>query len=134
MRLRRRGEVHDLYRAQTQRRFIKSHTPLDGLPAAGGVTYICVGRDPRDVALSWRAHLANLDFPAAIAALAAAVEPGDSFGPPPDRPDFADEREAFLHWVDDPTPLQELPMSLEVRPLGRYGQGYDKTKARVLGP
>jgi hypothetical protein len=112
MRLRRRGDVHDLYRAQKHRRFIKSHTPLDGLPAAAGVTYICAGRDPRDVALSWRAHLANIDFEVAFAALAAAIEPGDSFGPPPDRLDFADEREAFLHWVDDPTPPSEMAMSL----------------------
>src|SRR5205823_3162597 len=31
---------------QTHRRFIKSHTPLDGLPFDERVTYICVGRDP----------------------------------------------------------------------------------------
>jgi aryl sulfotransferase len=29
--------------AQQHRRFIKSHTPLDGLPYDGRVTYICVG-------------------------------------------------------------------------------------------
>ena len=37
--------------AQTHRRFIKTHTPFDGLPYDDRVTYICVGRDPRDVAL-----------------------------------------------------------------------------------
>ena len=36
--------------AQTHRRFIKTHTPLDGLPHDPRVTYIGVGRDPRDVA------------------------------------------------------------------------------------
>ena len=36
--------------AETHRRFIKTHTPLDGLPFDEHVTYICVGRDPRDVA------------------------------------------------------------------------------------
>ena len=112
MRLRRRADVHAVYNAQTHRRFIKSHTPLDGLPSAPGVTYLCVGRDPRDVALSWRAHLANLDFEAALTALAAALEPGDVFGPPPDRPQFADELDAFLHWVDDPTPPEEMAMNL----------------------
>jgi|SRR5581483_8025765 len=112
MRLRRRADVHALYGAQTHRRFIKSHTPLDGLPAAPGLTYICVGRDPRDVALSWRNHMANIDFEAAIAALAGAVEPGDNFAPPPPRPEFDGEREAFLHWVDDPTPLPDVAMSL----------------------
>src|SRR6266550_8278887 len=29
--------------AQRHRRFIKSHTPLDGLPFDGRATYICVG-------------------------------------------------------------------------------------------
>ena len=33
--------------AQTHRRFIKTHTPYDGLPHDDRVTYICVGRDPR---------------------------------------------------------------------------------------
>jgi aryl sulfotransferase len=112
MRLRRRADVHALYGAQTHRRFIKSHTPLDGLPAAPGVTYICVGRDPRDVAVSWRAHLANLDFDAAFAALAAAIEPGDNFPPPPPPDDSADEREAFLRWIDDPAPPEAVPMNL----------------------
>ena len=36
--------------AQTHRRFIKSHTPFDGPPRDPNVTYICVGRDPRECA------------------------------------------------------------------------------------
>lgn len=35
---------------------IKTHTALDGLPWDDRVTYVCVGRDPRDVALSWDNH------------------------------------------------------------------------------
>ena len=112
MRLRRRKDVFDLYEAQTHRRFIKSHTPLDGLPADDRVTYISVGRDPRDVAMSWNAHMENLDFEAFFTALAAAVEPDDNFGPPPDRPIFTDECDAFRHWVDDPTPPEQVAMSL----------------------
>ena len=112
MRLRRRRDVWELYGAQTHRRFIKSHTPLDGLPADEGITYISVGRDPRDVALSWDAHMNNLDFDAMFAALAAAVEPDDYFEAPRVPPDFSDGREAFRYWVDDPTPVQELAMSL----------------------
>src|SRR5262245_30965419 len=34
---------------QKQRRFIKTHLPLDGLPYYSHVKYIVVGRDPRDV-------------------------------------------------------------------------------------
>jgi aryl sulfotransferase len=49
--------------AQTHRRFIKTHTPLDGLPVDPSVTYLCVGRDPRDVALSMDNHMDNLDIP-----------------------------------------------------------------------
>lgn len=46
---------------QRHRRFIKSHTPLDGLPMDERVTYICVGRDPRDVAVSMDHHRNNMD-------------------------------------------------------------------------
>ena len=55
-------DVHARLEAQTHRRFIKSHTPLDGLPQREGLRYLCVGRDPRDLALSWIDHDANLDL------------------------------------------------------------------------
>ena len=48
--------------SQQHRRFIKSHTPLDGLPFDERVTYITVGRDPRDMALSWDNHFANMNL------------------------------------------------------------------------
>ena len=38
--------------AQQHRRFIKTHTPLDGLELDERVTYLVVGRDPRDAAVS----------------------------------------------------------------------------------
>lgn len=38
--------------AQTHRRFIKTHTPLDGLPNDDRVTYIIVARHPLDAAVS----------------------------------------------------------------------------------
>src|SRR5436190_11266369 len=47
--------------AQRNRRFIKTHTPLDGLAYRPDITYICVGRDPRDVGVSWDHHLENMD-------------------------------------------------------------------------
>lgn len=48
--------------AQSHRRFIKTHTPLDGIPIRDDVTYVVVGRDPRDVAVSFEHHAANMDY------------------------------------------------------------------------
>jgi hypothetical protein len=86
--------------AQQHRRFIKTHTPLDGLPRPDGVTFICVGRDPRDVALSFQHHWANLDQGAFLAARARAVGLDDlaALGPPPALPE--DPAERFWLWVD----------------------------------
>lgn len=53
-------EVHQQLDAQDHRRFIKTHVPLDGLPLDDRVTYLVVGRDPRDVWLSMERHIDNL--------------------------------------------------------------------------
>lgn len=63
MRIRTEDEVFAIYDAQTHRRFIKTHTPLDGLPLRDDVSYVVVGRDPRDVLVSWEHHSANMDIP-----------------------------------------------------------------------
>ncbi len=47
--------------AQTHRRFIKTHTPLNGLPLHPDVTYIVVARHPLDAAVSFYHHIDNLD-------------------------------------------------------------------------
>ena len=47
-------EVFGLLDAQTHRRFIKTHTPLDGVPRHDEVTYVAVIRHPLDVAMSDR--------------------------------------------------------------------------------
>ena len=49
--------VHARLAAQRHRRFIKTHTPLDGLPWLPQATYLCVFRDPRDVFMSMLNHL-----------------------------------------------------------------------------
>ncbi len=101
----RTGVFADL-EAQTHRRFIKTHTPLDGIPNDPTVTYICVGRDPRDVALSMNRHMDNMDMGAFLNARerAAAID-GVKLGPlPPPRPRPASERDRFWQWVDDDTP------------------------------
>lgn len=45
--------------AQTGRRHIKTHTPLDGVPFWKDLHYICVYRHPIDVFFSARHHVAN---------------------------------------------------------------------------
>ena len=87
--------------AQEHRRIIKTHTPMDGLPFDERVTYICVGRDPRDVSLSWDHHLANMDMANLVTARANAVGLDDveEFGPIPEPP--ADPVERFWQWTED---------------------------------
>jgi len=48
-----------LLEAQTHRRFIKSHLPLDAIPFYDEVSYIVVCRDARDVFISTMNHLDN---------------------------------------------------------------------------
>jgi len=84
--------------AQQHRRFIKTHTPLDGLPLDDRVTYLCVGRDPRDIGFSWDNHMANLDVEKVIAARLAVTGPDPGLVRPPAPP--ADPLERFWAWVD----------------------------------
>lgn len=54
----------DLFAAlehQQHRRFIKTHTPLDGLPLYDDVHYVVVARDPLDMAVSLYHQGGNLD-------------------------------------------------------------------------
>ena len=109
-----RTEVFADLAAQTHRRFIKTHTPLDGIPNDPTVTYIYVGRDPRDVALSMDHHIDNMDIGAFLESRerAAAID-GIELGPlktPPPRPDG--ERDRFWHWVDDERPSTQAGSSL----------------------
>lgn len=95
-----RDEIVALLENQEHRRFIKTHTPLDGLPQDPRVTYVCVGRDPRDVQKSWQGHLANLDVGAFMNARAAAVgldDVGDYQAPAADLP--TDAHGLFWAWA-----------------------------------
>jgi aryl sulfotransferase len=88
-------------KAQTHRRYIKSHLPFDALPVWEGVKYIHVGRDGRDARLSWQNHERGTrpEFGAKIAAQAraAAMARGETpAGPPPPAPEAP--RDYLLHW------------------------------------
>ncbi|MCU1462199.1 MAG: Sulfotransferase protein [Acidimicrobiales bacterium] len=95
------GVVADL-EAQTHRRFIKTHTPLDGVPWDDRVTYIGVGRDPRDVALSMDNHMANMDLGVLLAARERVVGNDDLAELFPDGPPVPEATEIgrFWAWVD----------------------------------
>lgn len=45
-------QVYDQLAAQRHRRFIKTHTPLDGVPIEPDVSYLVVARHPLDMAVS----------------------------------------------------------------------------------
>jgi len=98
------AEVTAALIAQTHRRFIKTHTPLDGLPLRADVTYLVVGRDPRDVAVSWEHHAANMDFTRFLELRAAAVGNEDLAELPPRRVPSEDPIERFRAFVNDETP------------------------------
>jgi aryl sulfotransferase len=96
------GDVIADLDAQQHRRFIKTHTPLDGLPQDASCTYICVGRDPRDVAISWARHQDNIDLEALFTARDRTVGNEDlaeifrDWEPPP-----TDPLARFWRWVDE---------------------------------
>jgi aryl sulfotransferase len=50
------AKMYDALEAQSHRRFIKTHLPVDGVPLYDEVRYIHVGRDGRDAALSMHNH------------------------------------------------------------------------------
>jgi hypothetical protein len=98
------AEVTAALAAQTHRRFIKTHTPLDGLPLHPDATYLVVGRDPRDVAISLEHHVANMDFEHFLELRAAAVGNEDLAELPQRRVPSEDPVERFRTFVADETP------------------------------
>lgn len=92
-------EVFGILEGQAHRRFIKSHTPLDGIPLRSTMTYIAVIRHPLDVALSNHDHGKNMRAEHALALRNAAVGEPDlghfARGKAPE--DLAD----YLRWFID---------------------------------
>ncbi len=76
--------VNAMLEGQTHRRFVKTHTPLDGLPFFSECTYLAVYRDPRDVFFSFSNHLGN-------------IKKGFTENVAP-----ADPRQGFVQWCREP--------------------------------
>jgi len=93
-------------------------TDSNDRPLVPGVTYITVGRDPRDVALSMGDHMATIDFGAFLTACAAAAAadgvPMPALPPlPPEDLDQTD-RAKFWRWVREGAPATSGTSSLLV--------------------
>jgi aryl sulfotransferase len=94
-------EVRAALARQAHRRFIKTHTPLDGLPVRHDVTYVVTGRDPRDAAVSFEHHATNMDYDRFLELRAAAMGNDDLADMPPRRVPLADPLEQFRRFVRD---------------------------------
>jgi aryl sulfotransferase len=124
-----RDEVLAQLAAQRHRRFIKTHTPLDGVPVDPRATYIVVARHPLDMAVSLFHQSTNLNHDR-IAELTGAAHPADKeplagrsadcaaedlVGGPVERPaDHPQEarppvKDALLAWIDrDVAPVDAM--------------------------
>ncbi len=97
------SEVRDLLEAQLHRRFVKTHTALDGIPWSDAITYFCVVRHPLDAALSNRDHGANMDEARLIALREAAGSEHGATGANVKRHDL-DPGDYLRAWIEDDTP------------------------------
>jgi aryl sulfotransferase len=93
-------ETFATLRAQTHRRFIKTHLPADGLPFFGEVRYVHVARDGRDAALSMHNHATGVS-PAQVAAFDRIGLEDPAVGRP--YPRFPASPTEFFHvWITTP--------------------------------
>ena len=96
--------------AQTHRRFIKTHLPVDALVYSPKAKYIYIGRDGRDVIWSLHNHWLkgnDLNY-------AAVNDTPGRIGPPIERPPES-PREYFMTWLQDGYPFRHANFWENVR-------------------
>jgi aryl sulfotransferase len=93
--------------AQTHRRFLKSHLPMDGLPIYGEVRYIHVARGGRDACMSFLNHINGYNDDAWGRLDAVGLADPDIGTAKPRPPRTA--REFYHHWIK-PKPTGALEM------------------------
>ena len=97
--------------AQTHRRYIKTHTPADGIPNFDTASYIVVARDGRDAFVSFVNHLkhmrADLIERLNAQAMAQGINPVVKFG--------GDVHGFFERWITDAPPLRHLATWWDLR-------------------
>jgi aryl sulfotransferase len=121
--------------AQTHRRFIKSHTPLDGIPFDHDVTYLCVGRDPRDVAVSSRHHMQNMNLERFMATRAAAVGLDDlaQLGiNEPGPPEPLDDAAALRAWIESDTDITSMSLAFVLRHQVSFWEARDRPNVAIF--
>ena len=91
-------EDRETLEAQTHRRGVKSHLPLDALPIFEGVKYIHVARDGRDACLSMHNHMLGI-VPEFIGRAAAAAAADPRMPPLTPRVTPQDPQEWCANWI-----------------------------------
>ena len=100
-----REVVYSQLAGQSHRRFIKTHTPLNGIPVKPQVSYIVVARHPLDMFVSLRHQLDNMDH-ARLWELTGEV--------PPEQPLDAREplHDSLVRWIAGDADPRAYPESL----------------------
>lgn len=111
------GLIYDLdelaarLEAQTHRRYIKTHTPADGVPIFDTASYIVVARDGRDAFISYANHMAHMraDLLGRLNAEAVAqgVDPVTEFR--------GDVHEFFERWISDAPLMRHIAAWWDLR-------------------
>jgi len=105
------AELSARLEAQTHRRYIKTHTPADGIPIFDTASYIVVARDGRDAFVSFGNHMkhmgADLREHLNAQAVAQGVEPLMEF--------HGDIHEFFDRWITVAPPLHHLATWWDLR-------------------
>lgn len=110
--LRTDDEVFAILERQQHRRFMKTHAPLDGIPQHDTVTYVTVGRDPRDVLASMRDHTANAALDTLHQRRVAAVGDADLADMEDPWPDPDDLRATVAAFIDLPASASSADVNL----------------------
>ena len=95
--------------AMGYRRFLKTHTPLDGVPDLPDVSYVVVGRDPRDVFVSWEHHVANSDVGRFVTAIDESVGLDTVLSLRREHAETVEER--LDHWLVDDDPASSMSLA-----------------------